>query len=481
MPDLPNILLITTDQQRGDCVAFDPAAPECLLTPNLDELAGSGTFFRRAYAECPSCVPARRTLFSGLAPAANGMVGMTGIAFDLPAKLPALLGQAGYQTECVGKMHLPPANQRHGFDHIRLADGTRSPGVYQDFLRANGHGYGRPGDSHGVDPNGWVGRPHHLPEQLMHSFWCVNEAMDFLTYRDPSAPFFLNVSFIDPHPPLTPPAHYYERYIHCDLPEPQIGDWAADDFPEPARGQSIRASHMRLEGHAMRTARAAYYGMINFVDDQLGRLFNYLRDFGLYNDTLIVFTSDHGEMLGDHHRFRKCFLYEASARVPLIIKPPKSWNLSPGESAAPVGLQDLMPTLLEAACVETPEHCTGKSLLPLVRGEGTPPREYLHCEHMDQYRAGDGCHSLNDGHHKYLWYAEDGREQLFCLDDDPHECRDLALTAEAEELLEPWRQRLIEVLNGRPEGFTDGYRLIPGRPYEHLVPGYENGTVLPFV
>src|SRR5690606_11428258 len=216
-----------------------------------------------------------------------------------------------------------------------------------------------------VDSNGWVGRPSHLAEEEMHTHWCVSRAIEFLDRRDPTAPFFLNLSFIDPHPPLTPPQFYYDRYIHEELPEPVVGDWV-DWLPEVERGSGVSAARVHVDKQTMRYARAAYFGMINFVDDQIGRLLNYLRRCGFLNNTLIVFSSDHGEMLGDHHLFRKTFAYEASARVPFLVKAPSSWEYPEMETCAPVGWQDIMPTLLDAAGVEIPGSVTGKSLLPLM-------------------------------------------------------------------------------------------------------------------
>jgi len=154
--------------------------------------------------------------------------------------------------------------------------------------------------------NGWIGRPHVLPVEQMHSFWVVNQAMDFLKRsRDPACPFFLNLSFIDPHPPLTPPAHYYERYIQRDdLPTPVVGEWAKarGKFPttlpdfDPAsgfqKGLSPDAPDIALDEHQMKCARAAYFGMINFVDDQIGRLLQYMS--GELANTLFIVVSDHG-------------------------------------------------------------------------------------------------------------------------------------------------------------------------------------------
>lgn len=470
MDTRPNILLILTDQQRGDCLGIE--GHPVLQTSNLDWLARSGARFRRAYSECPSCIPARRTLMSGQAPPAQGMVGYQGgVPWEPVHVLAGDLARAGYQTEMVGKLHLFPLRRRYGFQHMWLADSTRGPANdYVDWLGQGGAVPLELGVAHGVSPNGWVGRPHFLPEEKTHTFWCVSQAIDFLHRRDPTVPFFLNVSFIDPHPPLTPPRFYYDRYIEMDLPMPVVGDWAPR-FEKPEKGLDINASILCVDEAAMRCARAAYYGMINHIDDQVGRLINYLHDHGLFNNTWIFFTSDHGEMLGDHHMFRKTFAYESSARIPMFARAPRSMNY-PAEivSCAPVGLQDVMPTLLEAAGVPVPDSVTGRSLLPLMRGEEGAWRSILHGEHAGCYRYEDGMHFLTDGHWKYVWYSQTGREHLFHLDEDPNELRDWALRPGADSKLAGWREALVDALRDRPEGFTDGRRLVTGRPHKNLVP-----------
>lgn len=476
MNDRSNILLILTDQQRGDCIGLDPHAPELLQTPNCDAIARRGTHFHHGYSECPSCIPARRTIFSGMAPAANGCVGFRdGIEWNPPHTLAGKLGQAGYQTEMIGKLHLYPRLKRYGFDHLQQADATRGePNDYTDWLvKQHGHTALHPGMAHGVSSNGWIGRPHHLPEEKMHSFWVVDRAMEFLRKRDPSAPYFLNISFIDPHPPLTPPAFYYNRYINRDIPPPVVGDWTTG-FDGPERGLERDASRLCLPEQDMQCARAAYYGMVNFIDDQIGRLLQ----FADLSNTFILFASDHGEMLGDHHLFRKTFPYEASARIPFFACAPHEWSLpSDITTASPVGLQDIMPTLLDAAGVDVPDSCTGKSLLPIMRGETEAVRQILHGEHDGCYDYDDANHFLTDGHEKYIWYTQTGQEQLFDLDADPHERRDLASpSSSAKQRVDAWRARLVDLLRDRPEGFTDGEQLITGRPHEPALPGYEPGT-----
>lgn len=457
----PHILLITTDQQRGDCLGIN--SHPVISTPNLDYLGRSGSNFPHAYSEVPSCIGARRTMLSGMEPAHHGMVGYRdGIGWELPHALPNELAQAGYQTELVGKLHMYPHRKRYGFQHMAWADSPAARNDYTDWLADNGATAIEAGLAHGVSANGWVGRPFHLPEELSHTNWCAREAVRFLERRDPSQPFFLWVSFFAPHPPLTPPRDYFDRYMSLDLPEPVLGDWAPR-ITEPVKGLSPDASVVCLDRETMRRCRAAYYGLINHVDDQIGRILRALRPF--LADTLILFTSDHGEMLGDHHLFRKCFAYEGSARVPFFVKAPAWMDCRSGsEIEAVVGLQDLMPTILDAAAVAIPPSVDGRSVLSLMRGEGAAWRDYLHGEHTGCYLPEQGMHYLTDGQEKYIWYTQTGEEQLFDLRHDPTEEHNLARDDSAAGRVERWRRRLVAELAGRPEGFSDGQRLVVGRP-----------------
>src|SRR5699024_6341538 len=197
---------------------------------------------------------------------------------------------------------------------------------------------------------------------------------------------------------------------------------------------------------------------------------DYLRRHKLLDDTVILFTSDHGEMLGDHHMWRKTFPYEASARVPFFVKPAAGMDLPTDVvSSAPVGLQDVMPTLLDAAGLDVPTTCAGRSVLPLAHGDDGW-REYQHGEHAGQYDYNDGMHYPTDGHLKYVWYTQPGREHLFDIDADPNELQDLSDTADAVTL-GLWRERLVNTLADRPEGFVRDGELVVGRPHHHLLPG----------
>ena len=475
--DRPNILLITSDQQRGDCLGLENHP--VLQTPHIDFLGASGTWFRRAYSEVPSCIPARRTLMSGQAPASQGMVGFLDKVDWLPQHtLAGELANAGYQCEMVGKLHLWPLRKHFGFHHMQLADSTAGghQNDYHDWL-----GGATPIEfwavAHGATPNGWIGRPNHLPETQTHSFWCVTEAIKTIEKRDPTRPFFVNVSFIDPHPPLTPPQFYFDRYAALDLPKPQIGSWARQ-AEGPTKGGEQEGAETRgflsLDEQTMHYCRAGYFGLINHVDTQVGRLIEYLRRRRILDNTFVLFTSDHGEMLGDHNMFAKSNPFEPSARVPFVARAAKTMGLPRNVvTSAPVGLQDVLPTLLDVAGAGIPDSVTGRSVLPLMRGE-TPDaadwRTRLHGEHAPSYAPDDGMHYLVDSRFKYIWYSERGHELFFDLERDPLELTDLSNSPEHAALVAARRAELIDILRGRPEGFTDGHNLIPGPKHDKLVP-----------
>ena len=451
----PNFLVIMTDQQRGDSLGC--AGHPALLTPNMDSIAGAGTRFSRAYSTCPVCIPARRSFLSGQFPATCGLVGMRDLEWNPPATLPGELAKAGYQTFLVGRtMHQHPPRKRFGFDHMVIQSGIEGADYEAFFTRNAPPGAGGPRGA-GITHNDWTARPWHLDEPLHYTNWTATQAEEFLRTRDPSCPYFLVVSFLAPHPPLVPPAFYFDRYLRADLPTPAIGDWAVP----PEKNLPVNSARVNLTGEALRSCQAGYFGLINHVDDQIRRILNPVEGL-VDSNTVILFTSDHGEMLGDHYLYRKSLPYEGSARIPFLIQGP---GLPANQVLdQPVCLEDIMPTVLDLAGVPIPASVEGRSVVPLLTGQSTAWRPYLHGEH-----AGT-AHFLTDGIEKYIWFAADGREQFFNLKDDPKECVDLTRNGRSAARVADWRQRLIEQLQGRPEGFTDGKKLIAGRRYEAVVP-----------
>ncbi len=208
--------------------------------------------------------------------------------------------------------------------------------------------------------------------------------------------------------------------------------------------------------------KAGYYGSITHIDDQLSHFFDNLSSIN--EQTFIFFVSDHGEMLGDHYFWRKSLPYEGSARVPFLLSGP---GIDPGfVSDAPVGLQDVMPTCCDLAGIKIPEHVTGMSVLPIIRGDVSITHEWIHGEHGKMDDQHPGMHYLTDGQSKYIWF-NDGTEQFFDLKNDPRELRNLVEADPQSEEVGIWRARLIRKLDGRPEGFSDGEKMIPHRSHLH--------------
>ena len=464
MPRRPNLLLITTDQQRGDCLGC--AGHPVLETPYLDQLAERGAYLPHAYTSVPSCTPARAGIITGMDQWNHGRLTMTGNdALEYPATLPGELAGAGYHTQGVGKMHHAPQRRLYGFHHVLLDEsGRREAGFYSDYHRYfDQHREGEYGyRDYSIDWNSWMARPSHLPEHLHPTYWTASEGIRFIEQRDPTRPFFMWLSFARPHSPYDAPKSYWDMYIdNPNIPAPQIGDWAAEFDRKVADVNAPRTHRSDAEVHR---ARAGYYGNITFIDHQIGRL---LYEFGKSDpeglrETFIIFTADHGDMMGDHFHWRKTYAYEGSARVPFIMSYPASWELPRGQVIeAPVELRDVMPTLLEAAGLEIPESVDGSSLLGLAGEKKEGWRPFVQGEHTTCYTREHGMQYVTDGREKYIWFHHTDKEQFFDLQQDPHECHDLSGKADQQARIETWRQRLAEVneQRGDPRG-RDG-RLVP--------------------
>ena len=457
----PHLLLITTDQQRGDCLGC--AGHPAVETPYIDELAAGGTRFRSAYTSVPSCTPARAAIITGMEPWNHGRLTMTGSdPLEYPATLPGELSAAGYHTQLVGKAHHAPQRARYGFDNMVLDEsGRREPGFVSDyhahFDRAREGEYGY--RDHSVDWNSWMARPSHLPEHLHPTYWTAGEGIRALENRDPTSPLFLWLSFARPHSPYDPPQSYWDMYVdHAEIPKAHVGAWSDRYDHNVADVNAPRSHRSDRETHR---ARAGYYGNITFIDHQIGRFLYEFRKRdpeGLAN-TLILFTSDHGDMMGDHHHWRKTYAYEGSARIPFVVHWPTAW----GEDAPrgqvrnePIELRDIMPTLLDAAHADIPASVDGSSLLSLANGTSDPWREFVQGEHTSCYDDEHGMQYVTDGRQKYVWFHHTGAEQFFDLTTDPGECVDLSAETFWQARIEVWRRRLADIdeQRGDPRGLS---------------------------
>ena len=464
----PDILIIMPDQMRGDCLSA--LEHPVLRTPQLDGLARQGVLFRRAYTPVPSCIPARYAMLTGLSPSDSGVVGYAAKKITTPT-MPGTLAEAGYSTVLVGRnMHQLAASGSCGYQKRVLGSTYTSNDEYDSFLRKAAP------DSGGIrniidkklkiDCNGWRSEPWPLKRELHPTAWVVAESRKAVADTPKDRPLFLTSSFYAPHPPLFPPEKEFDYYYsHESLPEAARGDWEDERLLEAAKGTM---HHVRLEGEVLRRAQAGYFGLVENLDTEIGPL---VRDFKARSESagrpwVIVVTSDHGEMLGDHDLFRKCEPLEGSANIPLIIVGSKQLGFKAGSrSHRPVCLEDIMPTLLTLAGLPVPRVVSGVNLVPGLRGADRMIREILHFEHSPCYSRPQAFHALTDGRFKYIWRPASGLELLFDLNADPRELHDLARTPSQAATLKKWRECLIARLADRPEGFVQDGKLVPDRPY----------------
>jgi arylsulfatase A-like enzyme len=415
-------------------------------------LMREGVVFNQAYTDCPICIPARTTMITGIESHRYGCPNYADkYRIDRPRDrfLGSLLTAAGYQTCLVGKSHWHTEPSFHaGFETwVQWSRWER-----ERLVRTGRHFGG-----HGIGANELSPTLSHLPPELCSTDWAVDRSIECLLDRDRTRPLFLWTSMIDPHPGNAIHEPYYSMYDDEDIPSPVHPEWAKGERA-PIALRAIRGgnAHHTMRERELRKARGVYYGKITNIDHQLGRLFGALIREGLWDDTVIVFTSDHGEMLGDYGSFFKATFLEGAARIPFLVRfPPHLKGRMNATSPALVGLADLLPTFCDVAGAEIPGDIDGKSLVGLIRGETDAVHEFLHGQIGNQ-------HMFHDGRHKYLYYAGDGRELLFDKASDPLDEHDIS---DHEDMVAPLRRRFAEHLaaEGHPH-VKDGQLVNLGDP-----------------
>ena len=483
----PNVLLLMADQFRADCLGVSGNA--VIETPHLDRIARQGVRFASAYSAAPTCTPARSALLTGMGPWRNGMLGYSRMAtLPYPVEKPKAMAQAGYYTAAIGKNHYYPIHNSHGYHQV-VCDESCSYWFHKRDGQAEASWEERPdyeawfwsrmpgSDPHatGLSWNDYRGKPFVYPEQMHATYWTGETAVNFLGSYERAEPFFLKVSFLRPHSPYDPPQRFFDRYEGASLPEPKVGEWAKRY--EPRSGPDNEIWHGKVPAEEVRRSRQAYYGSVSFVDEQIGRIVEVLEKRNLLEETLILFISDHGDMLGDHNLWRKSYGYEQSAHIPMLMRLPASMGVDAAGQVLdnPVELRDILPTLLDAAGAAIPAEVEGRSLIELVRTKGKGWREFIDLEHDVTYTPANHWNGLTDGKWKYLYHAEHGDEQLFHLEKDPGELTDLAGAAEHQEQLRVWRSRLVAHLEERGPAWVKDGKLVPrphGMPLSPNFPGY---------
>lgn len=418
----PNVLLISTDHWPANLLGC--ADHPAVQTPTLDALAASGVRFPNAYASCPVCIPARRTLWTGLSPHSHGM--FQNEARRLPEGIPTLaqtFRDNGYHAVGVGKIEVFPTRARVGFDETILdfeGRGFARGDIddYEIFLADNGH----PGErfAGGMCTNDYVARPWHLDEQLHVTNWTTQQMCRSIIRRDPDKPGFWFLSYSKPHPPLDPLRDYLNMYRDIDIPMPVYGDWAEND--PPARVQTNQLSFPHRNMDFIREARRAFYALCTHIDHQLRVVIGTLSQHGLLNNTIICFTADHGDMLGDHGMWGKQVGYEPSANIPMIVSGTsvQADNGVVGHHRVDdrlVSFEDVYVTLLELAGIDVPKHAEGLSMV------GDKKREIVLSVNG---LAANATRTVRDDRYKLVYYPAGNRRQLFDLQDDPNELHDLA-------------------------------------------------------
>lgn len=448
----PNILFILSDQHNPHLLRC--AGNNTVNTPSLDRLASEGIMFDAAYCQNPLCVPSRTSLISGMYPRSTGIYGNTHILEANSPTIPRVLSASGYRTCLIGKAHFN-GEQFHGYQQRPYGDLFGQSHQPDPFRTAD------KGDSGLGDLLGNAG-PSGIPLPLTQTEICVAEAAKWLQTHiglHRNQPFFLSVNFDKPHFPINPPLEYYNRYAgKVDLPAfPE--DYLQGTVPfvrETIMRSSIGKSYNKFADDHKR-ALAAYYGCIEWVDNAIGRLLNTLEYLGLAGNTVVIYASDHGEMAGEHGAWQKTLFFEASARIPLIIRWPN--HIPEGKRCSvPVGLIDLFPTLCEAADSAAPPTCEGMSLVPLLTERGTFDRDAIFCETV---LAGNpeqaGC-MIRTGKWKYCYYL-DGNEELYNIEEDQGEWNNLSQDPMQRNLVKTLREKVIEFW--RPDEFFPRYQKTP--------------------
>ena len=446
------------DQHRGDCIGADGAS--WLKTPNLDKLATEGVLFTNAYASVPSCLPARASILTGMSPWLHGQLGYAEIA-SYKYELPQMFSDAGYRTHAVGKNHFAPMRNKHGYQTVELEEAWHTA-IKGDQKCDYTLWFEKNAPSKDINASGLHYTDHRggvfpFDEKFHATHWTADRAISFLkTYKE-KEPWLLKVSFQRPHPPFDPPLRWLDYYENIEIPEPKVGNWAEEKFGK--KTGSLEDLKNPTSGNfpnaEIQTSRRSYYAAISFVDEQIGRIIEALRERGELENTLIIYTADHGDMMGDNHLWRKCRPYEGSTRIPMILRWPENLQLQAKRGQKRdelVELRDVLPTFLDASGMHKPELMDGKSMLNILNGK--PWRKILDLEHSLIYEKDNAWVALTDGRHKYIYFTLTGQQQLFDLKNDPYELSDLASAKripDNKKIIDSWRNKMITHLKIRGE------------------------------
>jgi choline-sulfatase len=442
-----------SDQHNPHLLGY--AGNRTINTPNIDKLASEGVVFDNAYCQNPLCVPSRSSIISGRYSRSTGIYGNNHILEANSPTIPRILSASGYRTCLIGKAHFN-GEQFHGYQQRPYGD------LFGQCHQPDPARTADKGDAGLGDFLGNAG-PSGIPLPLTQTEICVAEAAKWLQTHislHQNQPFFLSVNFDKPHFPLNPPEPYFKRYAgKVELPVfPDNYLQETVPFVRDTIKNSSIGKRYNKEAEAQKRALTAYCGCIEWVDNAIGRLLEVLEYLGLQENTIVVYSSDHGEMAGEHGAWQKTLFFDASARVPLVIRWPGHFQAG-NRCAVPVGLIDLFPTFCEVAGSETPPSCEGMSLVPLLRGSGAFARDAIFCESaLARNPKHAGC-MIRTGKWKYCYYL-DGNEELYDMVVDGEEWNNLSRDPLHHHLLKILREKVIEFW--RPDEFLQRSQKTPG-------------------
>ncbi len=454
----PNLLLLITDQQRWD--TLHALGNSTLVTPNLDRLVSGGTAFTSAYCASPVCVPSRGALMYGRYPLRTGCLeNDSPMPQDGSPSLMDLLSERGYVCHGVGKRHFTPdAQDPRGFHTLDRQEELPKSLEGDDYLQY----LQRVGFAHAIEPHGVRGESYYLPQLSLlppehhPTQWVADRSVDWLHRQAAEGggrPFFLYSSFIHPHPPFSPPTPWHKLYRAPDMPLPRIPDDPESLWIYTNRLQNrYKGRDTGRDINLIRNIIASYYACISFIDFQVGRLLDTLEALGEMDNTLVIFTSDHGEFLGQNGCFGKRSFLDAAARVPLVCRYPD--RFTPGAVCdTPVSLVDILPTLLTPSG-NAPEILDGVDLAAVAAGELDRGPVFGHYQ-----QAEAGIYMAVDRDWKYMYSAPDRKEFLFDRQRDPQETRNRAYNVIHREDT----RRMRHILQDHIRSYPTAHRIVDGQ------------------
>lgn len=434
MTERPNILVIMVDEIN--VAATSVHGHPFVRTPNMQRLADAGVTVERAYCNSPLCVPSRASFVTGRY---ASQIGVYDLGSHLSSGEPTfahLFNAAGYETALCGKMHFVGADQRHGFQQ-RLVEDCHGDGKNEAIPDWDAPPRQATKPSPRLVNAGYPGKTDYTEYDYRVTEATINYLKEY-GRSEQEKPFLLCTSFISPHFPLIVEEQYFNMYY------PHLADLPAHpELPDHPKYKRIQ-QHFNLAGpftdDCIRRARAAYYGLITFVDELIGRIMDAVAAAGLSDNTMIMLTADHGEMMGEHGLWWKSCFLEGAGRVPMICAWPG--RIPAGERRDNVlSLIDVFPTLLDAAGIAVPDFVEGSSFLHLLE-KGDPNWKD---EALIECLAHTALHpeaALVKGKYKFIYFVNEPC-QLFDLQVDPHEQNDLARDEQYRPLVQQFTNELL--------------------------------------